>query len=251
VPLVATDPDGDPLSYRVVAQPANATVALSGGTATVHPNGGFVGSDSFTFAAWDGETWSNRGTVALAVGGSFADVPTASIFASVIERIYHSGVTSGCGLAPLEYCPGADVTRAQMAVFLERGMRGAAYQPPPAAGLFADVPASSPFAPWIEQLFHDGVTGGCGGGNYCPSAPVTRAQMAVFLTKARHPAGCVYAPSGTVFADVPADYWAAGFIEQLARDGVTGGCGGGMYCPGASVRRDQMASFLVRGFRLP
>ena len=251
VPLLASDADGDPLSYRIVAQPANATIALAGGSATVHPNGGFVGSDSFTFAAWDGETWSNRATVSLAVGGSFADVPSSSIFASVIERIYHSGVTTGCSLAPLDYCPGADVTRAQMAVFLERGMRGAAYQPPPATGLFADVPAASPFAPWIEQLFHDGVTGGCGGANYCPAAPVTRAQMAVFLTKARHPSGCAYAASGTVFADVPADYWAAGFIEQLARDGVTGGCGGGMYCPGAAVRRDQMASFLVRGFRLP
>ena len=59
--------------------------------------------------------------------------------------------------------------------------------PPGATGIFADVPESSPFAPWVEQLFHDGVTGGCGGTNYCPTAPVTRAQMAVFLIKARHP----------------------------------------------------------------
>lgn len=102
-----------------------------------------------------------------------------------------------------------------------------------------------------EQLFHDGVTGGCGGGNYCPTAPVTRAQMAVFLSKARHPAGCAYLSTGTMFADVAAGYWAGGFIEQLAREGLTGGCGGGLYCPEAAVRRDQMAAFLVKGFRLP
>ena len=47
--------------------------------------------------------------------------------------------------------------------------------------LFGDVPASSPFCRWIEELFRRGVVTGCGGGNYCPSAAVTREQMAVFL----------------------------------------------------------------------
>jgi hypothetical protein len=251
VPLAASDADGNPLAFRVVTQPANGTVALSGSTATINPAPGFVGNTSFGFAAGDGSTWSNLATVSLSVGGNFADVPATSTFASVVERIRHAGVTSGCGVSPLVYCPGANVTRAQMAVFLERGMRGSAYVPPAASGLFADVPASSPFAPWIEQLFQDGVTGGCGGGNYCPTAPVTRAQMAVFLTKARHPAGCTYASTGTLFGDVAAAYWAGGFIEQLAREGVTGGCGGGLYCPESTVRRDQMAAFLVKGFRLP
>jgi hypothetical protein len=251
VPLTATDADGNSLTYRVVAQPANATVALAGSTATVHPFAGFVGSDAFAFAAWDGSTWSNRATVSLTVSGSFADVPADSIFGSAVERIHHSGVTAGCGLSPLVYCPSATVTRAQMAVFLERGIHGAAYQPPAATGVFSDVPASDPFAPWIEQLFQDGITGGCGGGRYCPAAAVTRAQMAVFLTKSRHPIACVYAAAGTIFSDVPADYWAAGFIEQLSREGVTGGCGGGLYCPSSPVRRDQMAAFLVRAFRLP
>ncbi|MGH9379418.1 MAG: S-layer homology domain-containing protein, partial [Thermoanaerobaculia bacterium] len=49
--------------------------------------------------------------------------------------------------------------------------------------LFADVPFSSPFCPWIEELADRGVTAGCGGGNYCPANPVSRDQMAVFLAK--------------------------------------------------------------------
>jgi hypothetical protein len=49
--------------------------------------------------------------------------------------------------------------------------------------MFNDVPASSPFCPWIEELVRRGITSGCGGGNYCPSASVTRAQMAVFLVR--------------------------------------------------------------------
>jgi hypothetical protein len=251
VTLAATDADGDPLSYRVVSQPSNAMVALAGNVATVYPLPGFVGSDGFAFAAADGDTWSNLAAVSLDVNGSFADVPRTSLFASMIERLYHSAVTSGCGVSPLTYCPSAAVTRAQMAVFLERGIHGAAYVPPAAAGVFADVPAGSPFAPWIEQLYHDGVTAGCGGGNYCPSASVSRAQMAVFLTKARHPVACVYPASGAVFTDVPADYWAGGFVEELWREGVTGGCGAGLFCPENPVTREQMAAFLVRGFRLP
>ncbi len=39
------------------------------------------------------------------------------------------------------------------------------------------------FADWIEELSAEGITAGCGGGNYCPSTPNSRGQMAVFLVK--------------------------------------------------------------------
>src|SRR5262249_54722887 len=45
---------------------------------------------------------------------------------------------------------------------------------------FTDVPAGSLFHDDVEKIFRAAITAGCGGGNYCPSAPVTRAQMAVF-----------------------------------------------------------------------
>ena len=54
---------------------------------------------------------------------------------------------------------------------------------PPAAATFGDVPASDGAFPFIEALVASGVTAGCGGGNYCPDAPLTRRQMAVFLSK--------------------------------------------------------------------
>ena len=49
---------------------------------------------------------------------------------------------------------------------------------------FGDVPVFHPFYQFIEALARSGITGGCGGGNYCPDAPLTRGQMAVFLSKA-------------------------------------------------------------------
>jgi hypothetical protein len=54
-----------------------------------------------------------------------------------------------------------------------------------------------------------------------------------------------------VFDDVPMGYWAAAWIEALASEGITAGCGGGNYCPDAPVSRAQMAVFLDRTFRLP
>jgi hypothetical protein len=138
-----------------------------------------------------------------------------------------------------------------MAVFLVRGMYGSNFAPPPAIGtVFSDVPVGSFAASYIERLFADRITAGCGGNNYCPSASVTRAQMAVFLLRAKY--GSSYSPPAAtgVFSDVPPGSFAANFIEQLAREGITGGCGGGKYCPSAAVTRDQMAVFLVRTFGL-
>ena len=77
-----------------------------------------------------------------------------------------------------------------MAVFLLKGKFGSSHVPPPATGtVFADVPIGSFAADWIEELAALGITGGCGGRNYCPGNPVTRAQMAVFLLKSEHGRG--------------------------------------------------------------
>ena len=56
--------------------------------------------------------------------------------------------------------------------------------PAPEVATFNDVPTNHPFFQFIEALAASGITGGCGGGNYCPDAPLTRGQMAVFLSKA-------------------------------------------------------------------
>lgn len=48
--------------------------------------------------------------------------------------------------------------------------------------MFDDVPASSFYCRWIEELARRNVVTGCGGGNYCPTGPVSRDHMAVFLT---------------------------------------------------------------------
>ncbi|MBK7319000.1 SBBP repeat-containing protein [Candidatus Villigracilis affinis] len=184
----------------------------------------------------------------------FADVPFAHWANSWIETLYNAGVTGGCATTPhLLYCPDAVVTRAQMAIFILRSMHGSAYIPPAATGIvFADVPIDAFAADWIEQLALEGITSGCGDGNYCPNATVTRAEMAIFLLRGKY--GSAYTPpvaTGIVFGDVPTGSFAADWIEQLAIEGITGGCGDGNYCPDMNVTRAEMAVFLVRTFTLP
>jgi len=56
--------------------------------------------------------------------------------------------------------------------------------PAPGVATFNDVPTNHPFFQYVEALASSGVTAGCGNGNFCPDQPLTRGQMAVFLSKA-------------------------------------------------------------------
>ncbi len=113
--------------------------------------------------------------------------------------------------------------------------------------MFYDVGNNNSFRDFIEALAFHGVTSGCGNNNYCPNNPVTREQMAVFLLRGIH--GSSYFPPAinqTRFNDVPMNNPFAAWIEQLAAEGVTSGCGNNNYCPKAAVTRAQMAVFLLR-----
>jgi hypothetical protein len=142
-----------------------------------------------------------------------------------------------------------------MAIFLLRGKHGSSYAPPPATGVFQDVLPDYWAANWIEQLAAEGITLGCNvtPKQYCPTAEVTRNQMAIFLLRAKYGSSYVPPKAPRIFEDVPTDYWAADWIEQLAAEGVTSGCNVSpkLYCPTTPVTRDQRAIFLVRNFNLP
>ena len=68
-----------------------------------------------------------------------------------------------------------------MAVFVLRALDPTLTPPACGTPVFPDVPASSPFCRWVEELARRGIVTGCGGGNYCPAAAVTREQMGVFI----------------------------------------------------------------------
>jgi hypothetical protein len=195
---------------------------------------------------------TTAGTLPAGWVANFTDVPNGQQFQQYVVRLVANGITGGCGGG--NYCPLNSVTRAQMAVFLLKSKNGQCFVPPPCTpGRFPDVACpTNPFAPWIEELFDESITGGCGSGNYCPNNPVLRQQMAVFLLKSLLGASFVPPPCDDDFGDVDCGVNPfADWIEELADRGITGGCGGGNFCPTLPVRRDQMAAFLYNTFQFP
>lgn len=116
---------------------------------------------------------------------------------------------------------------------------------------FVDVPYNYWAWDFIERLYRGGLTIGCYPVplRYCPHAMNTRAEMALFLARAKW--GPTYTPppgTGILFGDVPLTYWAVNHIELIYSYGITKGCWQSplLYCPGKSVTRAEMAAFLLR-----
>jgi hypothetical protein len=176
----------------------------------------------------------------LSVSSTIFDVSIEYWAHDYVTALYGSGITGGCSTSPLLYCPDESTTRGEMAVFIETALGNPANT---CTGRFLDVPPSNPFCGFVERMDDDGITGGCGmPGFFCPDRPVTRGEMAVFIETAlgHTPSTCT-----GQFNDVPFGHSLCPFIEHLAADGITSGCGGGNYCPDDPVTRAEMAVFLV------
>ncbi|MBK5267278.1 MAG: S-layer homology domain-containing protein [Acidimicrobiia bacterium] len=178
---------------------------------------------------------------ALAVN-TFSD-DDGNVHEKNIEFIAELGITKGCNPpANTNYCPSGTVTRGQMAAFLARALS----LPATSVDFFLDD-ADSIFQNDINKLAAAGITSGCNppaNTNFCPDGKVTRGQMAAFLKRAFNLAGA----SKDYFVDDSTSIF-EGDINRLAASGITLGCNppsNTNFCPGQSVRRDQMASFLAR-----
>jgi hypothetical protein len=187
----------------------------------------------------------------------FLDVADASIFQAFVYGAAGAGVMPGCDPAGFLFCPVAQVTRADMAGFILRAVHGAGFVPTPYAGAFHDVQAGDYNADYIQSFFEEGYTVGCGAGNFCPDAVHTRGQTAVFILKGVHGTGYQPPPCASTheFDDVPCPPTGGApfgdWIGQLFTEGITAGCGGNDFCPGAGIPNEQMATFLVKAFAIP
>ncbi len=112
---------------------------------------------------------------------------------------------------------------------------------------FLDVPQADAFHPFVEKIFRNRVAGGLPDGNFGRDLPTTRGQVAVMLLRAKNgPDFYPPAATGEVFADVPANHPFAPWIEELARQGITAGCGSHLFCPDESMTRAQMAVAILK-----
>jgi reprolysin-like metallo-peptidase family M12B/S-layer family protein len=235
-------------NWTAISSDTTVVTVTSGGAGTGNGQVGLTVSANPTTNTRSATITIGSLTFTVLQGAAFLDVPQGHLFYNEIGKLSARGITVGCGGS--NYCPEALVTREQMAVFIIRAMGD--FNPPlPGSQRFADVPATNPFYAFIEQMAVRQITAGCGGGNYCPAAAVTREQMASFLIKALgvfNPA----LPTSQRYGDVPPTNPFYAFIDQMAALGITSGCSASpsLYCPTAGVTRGQMAVFLVRAFNL-
>jgi len=174
-------------------------------------------------------------------------VASTDYYYAPIDAMAQYGITAGCGSN--DYCPTEIIPRWQMAIFLVRAIVGGDNFTYSTTPYFTDAPASYPYFKWIQKLRDLGITGGCGPALFCVNDNVTRAQMAIFIMRARYgAAGPPDSPTIHYFTDEPAsDTTYFPWIQRMALDNITAGCGTGVYCPGNPVIRGDMAFFIMRG----
>jgi hypothetical protein len=146
-----------------------------------------------------------------------------------------------------DFKPSNAVDRAAMAVFTTRAMGVA---PIAWADTFPDVGETQWAREYIEAAVDAEVVQGYGDGNYWPDLSVSRAQMAVFVARAK---GWVALDdeldtADTLFPDVPAGFWAGLAIEACVNNFIVKGYDDGNYRPAWVVSRDQMTVFMWRAF---
>jgi len=158
---------------------------------------------------------------------TFTDVPLDHWAFSHIDALYNGGYVAGCSSAPLMYCPDSPMTRAESAVFVERGIWGAGYLPPqPTQQIFADVLLTEWYGKWAEGLWNDGFTSGCATMPlvYCPLMQHSIAEGTVFYLRMMHGVNYVPPEPAGIFEDVPVDAWYAKWVEEAYHAGLVIPC---------------------------
>lgn len=149
-------------------------------------------------------------------------------------------------------CPGEALHQRLDA--LVASARGAGSSPPsapagPGTSSFADLPPDHFAHDAVNRLRHATGLQGCGEGNFCPDAVLTRAQLALLLaTLDGIPSG---APATATFADVPPTHWAFAAVEEQVGRGVLNSCGEQSFCPDAPISWAYVAVVMQRALSLP
>ncbi|GBE24402.1 endoglucanase precursor [bacterium BMS3Bbin02] len=175
------------------------------------------------------------------------DDTSGNIHSDAIEEIRAAGITLGCNPPEnTEFCPNGNVTRAEMAAFLNRLMD----LPAPDRDYFTDDTGSI-FENDINRVAAAGITKGCNppaNDNFCLEGNVTRGQMAAFMSRML---GLPTADRDYFTDDVGSIF--QDDINRFATAGITQGCNppaNDNFCTDSLVRRDEMATFLSRALAI-
>jgi hypothetical protein len=229
------DADGDLInSRRVLAENQFGTPIAPGESFayTITLPDHYAGATRVLHQVW-GPDYVNLENRLVSWDDYFDDIYNSQFRADIIWNA-EQGITGGC--ADGLFCPAANVTRGQMAAFLDRAL----HLPATATDFFTDD-EDSIYEVDINRLAAAAITSGCTATTFCPNASVTRGQMAAFLARAFH----LPTTATDFFTDDETSIFESD-INRLAAAGITGGCTATTFCPTALVTRGQMSAFLHR-----
>ena len=171
----------------------------------------------------------------------FKDVPVDAYYYEAVKWAAEKGITGGVGNGL--FAPNQPCTRAQIVTFL---WRAAGSPAPKNMSSFTDVPADAFYAKAVAWAVENGITGGTGDGKFSPDATCTRAQSVTFLYRA---AGSPKVSGSAEFGDVATNAYYADAVAWAAKNGITGGIGGGLFGSGNDCTRAQIVTFLYRSVK--
>ena len=171
----------------------------------------------------------------------FKDVPVDAYYYEAVKWAAEKGFTGGVGNGL--FAPNQPCTRAQIVTFL---WRAAGSPDPKNMSSFADVPADAFYAKAVAWAVENGITGGPGDGQFRTDATCTRAQSVTFLYRA---AGIPAVSGSAEFGDVATNAYYADAVAWAAKNGITGGIGGGLFGSGNTCTRAQIVTFLYRAYQ--
>ena len=194
----------------------------------------------------------------------FADVPLTHWAHDYIVYLYNHGYVEGCTLTPQRlFCPDDQLNRAQIAVFIVRGLHPneSKYMPPiPTVQYFDDVPIGEGiewFSDWVTELRERGFTKGCSENPplYCPLLWHTRAQATVFFWRLIYgPDAVPPEPTEQIYNDVPPDdpagnpHWYYPWVTAAHQAGIIQNCGTDMenmlFYPEKEITRAEAACMM-------
>ena len=258
-------PTGSPTpTFTTTATPTATATATPTATATTTPTATSTAtptsSPTATATATSTPTVTATPTVTLTPTPTpiFGDVPDTYWAHDYIEALYNAGFVVGCSSNPRLYCPDRILSRAESAVFVERGHHGAIPDPPyptPSSPSFADVPSSFWGFGWIESLWQDGFTAGCATDPlaYCPDRQHTRAEGSVFFLRIKNGVSYQPPPPTGLFADVDSAAWYAGWVEAAYNQGILPACQTSplAFCPETPLDRAWAAYMMVQAKNIP
>ena len=172
----------------------------------------------------------------------FSDVPFDHRANKHIESLAQKGIING--YSDGTFRPNANITRAQAAIMIVRAV-GLEYRGKTSS--FTDVPSSHSAYEFISAAYDAGILSGYSDGTYRPNANITRAQIAIMVTRAFN---LSHSGKEVSFTDVPDGYAPKRFIETLASHGVINGYSDGTFRPNNQTTRAQFSIMIYNALNL-